>query len=142
MAGGNSGLLARRKKRELKMLRTEAAPGVSVWLADDSRMDRMEGDLTDANDSPCKGGAVRLDVQILSEYPLKPPSVRSLIKIYHPNIDSEGRIYLNMPRKGSWKPSLNISTLLTSILALMSTPNMDDGLMPEISDLYRRDRAR
>ena len=58
--------------------------------------------------------------------------------IYHPNIDSGGRIcldILNMPPKGQWKPALNLSTVLTSIQLLISEPNPDDGLMPEIVSL-------
>ena len=34
--------------------------------------------------------------------------------------------------QGSWKPSQNLSTVLTSIYLLMAEPNPDDGLMPEI----------
>jgi hypothetical protein len=55
--------------------------------------------------------------------------------VYHPNIDSEGRICLDtlkMPPKGSWVPSVSISALLTTIRLLLSSPNPDDGLMPDI----------
>lgn len=34
--------------------------------------------------------------------------------------------------QGAWKPALNISTVLTSIQLLMSEPNPDDPLVPEI----------
>lgn len=34
--------------------------------------------------------------------------------------------------KGAWRPSLNISTLLTSIQLLMAEPNPDDPLMADI----------
>ncbi len=137
-------MFMRRMKRELELLRNGAAPGVAAWLADESRMDRLEGELTGAEGTPYEGGIFRLDVSVPTEYPLKPPAVRFLTKIYHPNIDSEGRICLdtlNMPPKGAWKPALNIATLLTTVLALLSSPNPDDGLMPDISDLFRRDRA-
>lgn len=33
--------------------------------------------------------------------------------------------------QGAWQPSLNISTVLTSIGLLLSEPNPDDGLMCE-----------
>lgn len=37
--------------------------------------------------------------------------------------------------QGMWQPSLNISTVLTSIGLLLSEPNPDDGLMHEaVSD--------
>jgi ubiquitin-conjugating enzyme E2 T len=38
-----------------------------------------------------------------------------------------------MPPKGSWKPSLNLSSLLLSLRVLMGEANPDDGLMPDIS---------
>lgn len=61
--------------------------------------------------------------------------MRFLTPVYHPNIDTEGRICLDtlkMPPKGSWKPSVSISALMTTIRLLLSMPNPDDGLMPDI----------
>ena len=37
-----------------------------------------------------------------------------------------------MPPKGAWTPSLNVSTVLTTIQALLSEPNPEDGLMSDI----------
>ena len=34
--------------------------------------------------------------------------------------------------QGAWQPSLNISTVLRSIVLLLNEPNPDDGLMAEI----------
>lgn len=34
--------------------------------------------------------------------------------------------------QGSWAPSMNVPTLLTTIRLLMAHPNGDDGLMPDI----------
>lgn len=77
---------------------------------------------------------------------MEPPKVRFITPVYHPNIDAEGRIcldILNPPPKGAWKPSLNISTVLASIALLLADPNPDDGLVTEtvrirheISNLY------
>lgn len=38
--------------------------------------------------------------------------------------------------QSGWKPSLNISTVLTSIMLLMAEPNPDDGLMAEIVSFF------
>ena len=66
---------------------------------------------------------------------MEPPKIRFLTPIYHPNIDTAGRICLDslkMPPKGAWKPALNVCTLLTTIQLLMTEPNPDDPLMTEI----------
>ncbi|KAL6330952.1 hypothetical protein AAG906_009380 [Vitis piasezkii] len=80
---------------------------------------------------------------VICRYPFQPPSVTFATPIYHPNIDTGGRIcldILNLPPKGAWQPSLNISTVLTSIGLLLSEPNPDDGLMCEASKEYKYDR--
>ena len=74
-------------------------------------------------------------VRAARRYPFEPPSVQFITPIYHPNIDSSGRICLdtlNMPPKGAWKPSLNIPTVLSTVRLLLEHPNPDDGLMADI----------
>lgn len=88
-------------------------------------------------------GLFNLKIQIPERYPFQPPIVTFLTPIYHPNIDNGGRIcldILNLPPKGAWQPSLNISTVLTSIGLLLSEPNPDDGLMHDASTEYKYNR--
>ncbi|KDO50894.1 hypothetical protein CISIN_1g037005mg, partial [Citrus sinensis] len=88
-------------------------------------------------------GVFEVKIQIPERYPFQPPSVTFATPIYHPNIDNGGRIcldILNLPPKGAWQPSLNISTVLTSIGLLLSEPNPDDGLMCEASQEYKYNR--
>ncbi|KAJ7532072.1 hypothetical protein O6H91_14G071100 [Diphasiastrum complanatum] len=89
-------------------------------------------------------GMFKLEIHIPERYPFEPPNIRFKTPVYHPNIDSGGRICLDiltMPPKGAWRPSLNISTLLSSIGLLLSEPNPDDGLMPDITDEYKHSRS-
>lgn len=65
--------------------------------------------------------------------------MRFITPIYHPNIDSAGRICLDILKtqpQGAWKPSLNISTILTSLQSLIAEPNPDDPLVAEIVRLH------
>ena len=47
-----------------------------------------------------------------------------------------------MKPKGSWKPSLNIATVLTSIRLLLSEPNPFDPLMADITNEYQYNRQQ
>ena len=79
------------------------------------------------NDSPYENGIFQLELFLPSDYPMTPPKVRFLTKIYHPNVDKLGRICLDI-LKDKWSPALQIRTVLLSIQALMSAPNPDDPL--------------
>jgi len=130
-----------RIKRELEMLALDPGPGVSAWPLEDNMMN-LEAQIQGPQDSPYSEGTYSLSVQITDRYPFEPPRVRFLTPIYHPNIDSDGRICLDtlkMQPQGTWSPSVNINTLLLTIRMLMQTPNADDGLVPEITEEYKRD---
>ena len=132
-----------RLARELGMLANDPAPGISAWSIGDD-MTNLEAMILGPDDSPYKGGSFLLKIQVPLRYPLEPPHVRFMTPIYHPNIDSEGRICLDtlkMPPQGTWTPSVNINTLLLTLRLLLSNPNADDGLVPEITEQYRKDRV-
>lgn len=72
-----------------------------------------------------------------ADYPMGPPKVRFLTKIYHPNIDRLGRICLDI-LKDKWSPALQIRTVLLSIQGLLSAPNPDDPLDNNVADHWKR----
>ena len=71
---------------------------------------------------------------------MEPPKVRFLTKIYHPNIDKLGRICLDV-LKEKWSPALQIRTVLLSIQALLSCPEVSDPLDPSVADHFKQNRA-
>lgn len=48
---------------------------------------------------------------VLPSYPHEAPKVKCKTKVYHPNIDLEGNVCLNILRE-DWKPVLNINTII------------------------------
>ncbi|KAJ1550364.1 Ubiquitin-conjugating enzyme 13 [Cladochytrium tenue] len=83
-----------------------------------------------------QGGVFRLELFLPDDYPMAPPKVRFLTKIYHPNIDKLGRICLDI-LKDKWSPALQIRTVVLSIQALLSAPNPDDPLANDVAQQWK-----
>lgn len=92
-------------------------------------------------DSPYYGGVFFLTIHFPTDYPFKPPKVNFTTKIYHPNINSNGSICLDILRS-QWSPALTISKVLLSICSLLTDPNPDDPLVPDIARLYKTDKKK
>ena len=62
-----------------------------------------------------------------ANYPHEPPKVKCQNKIYHPNIDLEGNVCLNILRE-DWKPVLTVNAIVYGLQYLFLEPNPDDPL--------------
>jgi ubiquitin-conjugating enzyme E2 D/E len=95
-----------------------------------------QGKIFGPSDSPYEGGIFYLDIHFPKEYPYQPPKINFTTRIYHPNINSNGGICLDI-LKDQWSPVLTISNVLLSICSLLTDANPDDPLVPEIAELYK-----
>ena len=97
-----------------------------------------------------KNATYEFNISVPPEYPHKPPKVTCATKvsrlstqctvatsrrdgpdplsqIFHPNIDLQGAVCLNILR-GDWKPVFDLNTVVNGITFLFYEPNPDDPL--------------
>ncbi|KAL6655777.1 hypothetical protein ACP70R_006603 [Stipagrostis hirtigluma subsp. patula] len=108
MANSN---LPRRIIKETQRLLSEPAPGISASPSEEN-MRYFNVMILGPSQSPYEGGVFKLELFLPEEYPMAPPKVRFLTKIYHPNIDKY-------------------------IQALLSAPNPDDPLADNVAKHWK-----
>lgn len=72
---------------------------------------------------------------------MRPPIVRFITKIYHPNISRHGDIGLDSILH-NWSLALTISKVLISIQSLLTDPYCRVCMEPSIGELYVDDYAK
>ena len=65
------------------------------------------------DDTPWEGGTFKLLLEFTEDYPNKPPAVRFISKIFHPNVYNDGKICLDI-LQNQWSPIYDIAAILTS----------------------------
>lgn len=86
-----------------------------------------------------RGGIFKFSFKIGPNYPHEPPRVKCETKVYHPNIDLEGNVCLNILRE-DWKPVLTINSIVYGLQYLFLEPNPDDPLNREAANELQANR--
>ncbi len=90
-------------------------------------------------DTPWEGGTFQLMLEFNEEYPNKPPKVRFVTKMFHPNIYNDGQICLDI-LQNQWSPIYDISAILTSIQSLLCDPNPNSPANSEAAGLFQSNK--
>ena len=130
----------RRIQKELMEIERDPPFGCSAGPKNDDIMN-WKAIMTGPPGTPYQGGLFELNINFPLDYPFKPPKVIFGTKIYHPNINSNGGICLDI-LKEQWSPALTISKVLLCISSLLDDANPDDPLVPEIAALYKTNRKK
>ncbi|CAE7415738.1 ubc-1 [Symbiodinium natans] len=85
----------RRLIRDLKKLQSDPPQGISASPAQDDIMS-WTAVMFGPDDTPWEGGTFQLEVTFSEEFPTKPPHVKFLTKMFHPNIYNNGEICLDI----------------------------------------------
>ena len=87
-----------------------------------------------------KGGSFVFKIEVPKSYPHDAPKVLCETTVFHPNIDMEGHVCLNILRE-DWKPVLTMQSILMGLHFILLEPNPDDPLNKEAAKMMVDNRA-
>ncbi|WVZ10860.1 hypothetical protein V8G54_015390 [Vigna mungo] len=108
------------------------------------------------DDTPWDGGTFKLTLQFTEEYPNKPPVVRFVSQMFHPNSDyngfpvlisfpfsilvyADGSICLDI-LQNQWSPIYDVAAILTSIQSLLCDPNPNSPANSEAARMFSENK--
>lgn len=112
------------------------------------------------SDTPFEDGTFRLVMHFEEQYPNKPPGVKFISQMFHPNVYATGELCLDI-LQNRWSPTYDVAAILTSIqryvtlwdvsqimqgasantdTSLLNDPNTSSPANVEASNLYKDNR--
>ena len=131
-------MTSKRISKELEELTSDPPSNCSAGPKGDNIYE-WQATIIGPSETPYAGGIFQLDIYFPGDYPFKPPKIKFITRIFHPNINRYGNICLDILDK-QWSPALTINKVLLSISSLLSDPNADDPLDVRAAQLYNENR--
>ena len=92
-------------------------------------------------DTPYEDGTFRLALQFDEQYPNKPPTVKFVLEMFHPNVYALGELCLDI-LQNRWLPTYDVLSILTLIQSLLNDPNIGSPANVEAANLYKDHRLQ
>ena len=102
----------------------------------ENNITRWVGYIEGPKDSPYEDAKFPIEMNFDSSYPVKPPSVKFTKFVFHPNIYRDGKICIDI-LQNKWAPSLNIQSVLISLVSLFDDPNVNSPANRDAAIMYR-----
>ncbi|KAF0289516.1 Ubiquitin-conjugating enzyme E2 28 [Amphibalanus amphitrite] len=126
----------RRLVHEQNALKADPPEGIRATPLDDT-YSHWQASITGPAGSAYEGGVFLLYLQVPDSYPLRPPVVRFITKVLHPNVSRHGDIGIDSIHH-NWTLALTIGKVLISIQSLLTDPYCKVCMEPAVGALCQR----
>ncbi|PIK48102.1 putative ubiquitin-conjugating enzyme E2 G1-like [Apostichopus japonicus] len=135
----------------LKDLNKNPVDGFSAGLIDESDIFKWEVLVMGPPDTFYDGGCFKAHLIFTSEYPLKPPKMKFISEIWHPNIDIHGDVCISIlhepgddkwgyeDAKERWVPVHSVESILLSVISMLADPNDQSPANVDAAKDWRQD---
>jgi len=148
MSESQSTLILRKQLNDLKKNPVE---GFSAGLVDDNNIYKWEVVIVGPPETLYEGAMFKATLDFPHEYPQKPPKMKFLSEMWHPNIHTNGEVcisILHQPgedrygyEKSSerWLPVHTVETILISVISMLIDPNDESPANVDAALQWRKD---
>ncbi|XP_069099599.1 ubiquitin-conjugating enzyme E2 C [Pleurodeles waltl] len=138
-SAASRGSVGKRLQQELMTLMMSGDKGVSAFPESDNLF-RWIGTIDGAAGTVFEGLRYKLSLEFPSGYPYNAPTVKFITPCYHPNVDTQGNICLDI-LKDKWSALYDVRTILLSLQSLLGEPNNESPLNPQAAELWQNQPA-
>lgn len=151
----------RLKKRQRKPCRATTTEelnknpveGFSAGLIDDNDIYQWEVLIIGPPDTLYEGGFFKAHLQFPKEYPLRPPRMKFITEIWHPNIEKNGNVCISILHEPGddkwgyekaserWLPVHTVETILISVISMLADPNDESPANVDAAKEWRESYA-
>eukprot|EP00730_Choanoeca_flexa_P013863 TRINITY_DN5802_c0_g1_i2.p1 TRINITY_DN5802_c0_g1~~TRINITY_DN5802_c0_g1_i2.p1 ORF type:complete len:154 (+),score=21.34 TRINITY_DN5802_c0_g1_i2:125-586(+) len=131
----------KRLGKEFQAITTDkAVPGITnIELRDDNLF--VWTATLKPTEAPFNAGTYQIELEFPSDYPFKPPKVKFLTPIYHPNVDETGtKICLGVIGSDAWKPATKTHQVLAELVQIINVPETEHPLRADLAEAWVKDR--
>ena len=107
-------------------MNTKPIPGVEICPSE-TEVGKWDLVIDGPESTPFIGGKFIVNLDFTDSYPFKPPKIKFVTKIYHPNVKSDTGEICTAAIDAAWVPTLNAKYIIEAVLTIIKTPNAENA---------------
>nr|XP_043880450.1 ubiquitin-conjugating enzyme E2 C [Solea senegalensis] len=133
------GSVSKRLQQELMTLMMSGDKGISAFPESDNLF-KWIGTIDGPQGTVYDGLRFRLSLDFPAGYPYQAPRVKFVTPCFHPNVDEQGFICLDI-LKDKWSALYDVRSILLSVQSLLGEPNNESPLNTNAAELWDDQQA-
>ncbi|XP_029684966.1 ubiquitin-conjugating enzyme E2 G1-like isoform X1 [Takifugu rubripes] len=125
--------------------------GFSAGLIDDDDIYKWEVVIIGPQDTLFEGGFFKAYLTFPYDYPLRPPKMKFITEIWHPNVAKNGDVCISILHEPGedkfgyekpeerWLPIHTVETIMISVISMLADPNSDSPANVDAAKEWRED---